>query len=104
MFDFLIRSTDRGEENMIYNINDVWGIDNGASLRPNRLGSLLRFDVQELRVDQMSLGFIANIRATTPSIIREVLKDYPEQQVVEEIIIRREELLLKLTESPVSRH
>jgi len=102
-FDYLIRNSDRNEKNMLVADNQLWAIDNGSSFYPNAV----RFNkarLEDVPLDQVSPAFIANLFATTPSIIRNVLKDYPDKKAIEELIERRQILLDALGPNPMSHN
>lgn len=92
IFDYIIRNADRNEKNMLIDGPVLWGIDNGSSFHLQSV-SAMTTKLKDLPIEQMSLAFLENLNATTPGIIRKVLENYPDQQVVEEIIIRHREVL-----------
>jgi hypothetical protein len=97
-FDYLIRNPDRGQLNIIVYDLFLWAIDNGSSFYPNSV-RLARLRVEDIPTFKLSQSFLDGINAITPEILREMLKDYPDKLVVEEVIIRRQHLLSHLSGS-----
>jgi hypothetical protein len=103
IFDFLIRNSDRVEKNMLIGDSYLWAIDNGSSFHLQKT-SASSPKIKELRLGHMSPSFLANLYATTPDIIRTILKEYPNKKAIEELILRREEILRNIHSWPYSRN
>ena len=56
-----------------------------------------------LALDNVSFAFIADIKATTPSLIRSVLDGRLHQDLIDSILLRREEIIRGLPQAPISR-
>lgn len=100
--DYLLRNSDRYEKNILFSEGQLWAIDNGSSLYPMSV-RLNRARLQDIDIANLGPSFAANLYATTPGVLREVLRDYPDKIVVEELIQRREVLLNQLNLSRQSR-
>lgn len=107
-FDYIIRNSDRvvdsDNPNLIFSGKLLWGIDHGSSFLPNTIPLRKIPQLKDLWLNQMSLSFIANLRATTPAMIEQSLKPYIEQTTIAQVISRHQQLVQALQNTPPSNH
>ena len=103
IFDYVIRNIDRSDENIIFDGDRLWAIDHGSSFHKENDPLYKERPLDDRWVGRVSPNFIANLQSTTPGVIRNSLRGLLKPELIEELIVRHQDILQRLPSHPISR-